>query len=62
MKNLNIMKHGKPEKKRFSSMLNAENPLNTALLNRTFAKTLVNRWCGRGDLNPHRLSPTTPSK
>ena len=62
MKNLNTLNHGKPEKKRFSSMLNAENPLNTAFLNSTSSKTLVNSWCGRGDLNPHRLTPTTPSK
>ena len=62
MKNLNTRNHGKPEKKRFSSILNAENPLKPAFLNPNSTETLVNRWCERGDLNPHRLTPTTPSK
>ena len=62
IKNLNTSNNGKRQKKGFSSTLIAENPINTAFSNPTSAEILVNPWCGRGDLNPHRLTPTTPSK
>ena len=60
IKNLNTTNNGKPQQKRFSSRLIAENPINTAFSNPTSAEILVNPWCGRGDLNPHVIAHTRP--
>ena len=58
--NLTRDKANLKEKKRFSSILIAENPLKSTFLDPTSAKTLINKWCGRGDLNSHEGTPTRP--
>ena len=51
-----------PETTRVSDTEKPETQVVKALRVLRMQRSRKNLWCGRGDLNPHRLTPTTPSK